>query len=100
MRPIHLVTLDKVRPALLLTRETARPYLRRITVAPITSTIRGLLSEVAVGPANGLDHDSVISLDNVSTVDRDHIGRLLGYLPPDQESRLAAAIVAAYDLEP
>ncbi len=100
MRPIHLVTLDMARPALLLTRESARPYLRRITVAPITSTIRGLLSEVPVGPPNGLDHDSVVSLDNVSTIDRASIGRLLGYLLPDQEPQLAAAMMAAYDLEP
>jgi mRNA interferase MazF len=41
MRAIHLVRLDTVRPALILTREVALPVLRSVTVAPITSTIRG-----------------------------------------------------------
>ncbi|MEV0269620.1 type II toxin-antitoxin system PemK/MazF family toxin [Hamadaea sp. NPDC050747] len=99
MRPIHLASLDKTRPVLILTREQVRPYLKSITVAPITSTIRGLSTEVGVGRANGLDHDSVVSCDNVTTVPQSAIGRLLGYLKADQEVELAQAIAAAYDLE-
>jgi hypothetical protein len=53
--------LDKTRPVLVLTRDTVRPHLTNVTVAPITSTIRGLSTEVPVGTANGLDHESVIS---------------------------------------
>jgi mRNA interferase MazF len=98
MRPIHLATLDKTRPVLVLTREQVRPFLTSITVAPVTSTIRGLSTEVPVGKANGLDHDSVISCDNITTVPRAAIGRLLGYLHPTQEPLLAHAITAAYDL--
>jgi mRNA interferase MazF len=99
MRPIHLASLDKTRPVLILTREPVRPYLKSITVAPITSTIRGLSTEVSVGRANGLDHDSVVSCDNVTTVPQSAIGRRLGYLKADQEAELAQAIAAAYDLE-
>ena len=51
MRPIHLCRLDKVRPVLVLTREVVRPHLRNVTVAPITSPIRGLSTEVVVGQA-------------------------------------------------
>jgi mRNA interferase MazF len=58
MRPIHVAQLDKVRPVLVLTRELVRPHLSRVTVAPITTTVRGLSTEVYVGPANGLDGDS------------------------------------------
>jgi mRNA interferase MazF len=100
MRPIHLAHLDKTRPVLILTREAVRPYLTRVTLAPITSTVRGLSTEVPVGPANGLDHDSVVSCDNVLTVPKTAIGRHLGYLLPHQEPALAEAILAAYDLEP
>lgn len=100
MRPIHLAQLDKTRPVLILTREAVRPYLARLTVAPITSTIRGLSTEVPVGPANGLDHDSVISCDNVVTIPKSTLGRHLGYLLPHQETTLAEAILAAYDLDP
>lgn len=98
MRPIHLATLDKTRPVLILTREQVRPFLSSITIAPITSTIRGLSTEVSVGHANGLAHDSVVSCDNITTVPRAAIGRLIGYLHPEQEPELARAVVAAYDL--
>lgn len=100
MRPIHLAQLDKTRPVLILTREAVRPYLSRLTVAPITSTVRGLSTEVPVGPANGLDHDSVVSCDNIVTVPKGVLGRHLGYLLPHQEPILAEAIIAAYDLDP
>lgn len=71
----------------------------KVTVAPITSTIKGLSSEVLVGPANGLEHDCAISLDNVLTVPVDTLGRTVGYLRGDQEAQLARAVVLAYDLE-
>ena len=99
MRPIHMVMLDKRRPALILTREIVWPKISGITVAPITSTIRGLSTEVRVGRANGLDHDSVVSCDSAVTVDPNDIGRHLGYLLPSQERDLTAAIMAAYDVE-
>lgn len=84
---------------LVLTRELVRPHLRRVTVAPITSTVRGLSTEVPVGARNGLDHDSVVSLDNIVTIPVADLGRQLGLLHPDQEQTLTDAIVAAFDLE-
>ena len=99
MREIHLVRLDKTRPALVLTREAARGAMTNVTVAPVTSTIKGLSSEVSVGPSNGLDHDCVVSLDNVLTVPVAALGRTVGYLNATQEAQLARAVVLAYDLE-
>lgn len=99
MCPIHLATLDKTRPVLVLTREPVRPSLKSITVAPITSTIRGLSTEIPVGKTNGLHHDSVVSRDNITTIPRETIGRLVGYLQPAQEMALSQAIAAAYDLD-
>ena len=99
MRPVYLVEMDKVRPAVVLTREIVRPRLRNLTVVPITSTVRGLSTEVPVGPANGLDHDSVISCDNVTTVPATALRRAIGYLLPDQERALARALVLAFDLD-
>lgn len=99
MRPIHAAHLDKTRPVLILTRELVRPHLTRVTVAPITSTIRGLSTEVPVGPANGLDQESVVSCDNIVTVPTSVLGRHVGYLFPAQEAALAAAIRAAFDLD-
>lgn len=61
MREICLVRLDKTRPALVLTREAARAAMTKVTIAPISSTIKGLSSELPVGPANGLDRDCVVA---------------------------------------
>ncbi len=94
MREICLVRLDKTRPALVLTREAARGVMTKVTVAPITATIKGLSSEVGVGPDNGLDHNCVVSLDNVLTVPANALG-----LSAAQEVELARAVVLAYDLE-
>jgi mRNA interferase MazF len=99
VRPIHAAHLDKTRPVVVLTRELVRPYLDRVTVAPITTTVRGLSTEVAVGPANGLDRQCVISCDDIVTVPANALGRLIGYLLPDQEAALTAAIHAAFDLD-
>lgn len=98
MRPIHLAQIDKTRPALVLTREIIRPALTRVTVAVITSRARGILTEVPVGPANGLDHDSVVNCDVLQTIHVDNLGRHIGYLLDDQEEALAEAIRAAFDL--
>jgi mRNA interferase MazF len=99
MRPIHLARLDKSRPVLVLTRELVRPHLTNVTVAPITSTIRGLSTEVHVGRPNGLDHPSVVSCDNVQTIPKVRLGRLIGYLLPAQEGELSEAIRSAFDLD-
>ena len=99
MRPIHLAHLDKTRPVLVLTRELVRPHLSRVTVAPITSTIRGLSTEIPVGPDNGLDHPSVVSCDNVVTVLKSALGRQIGRLLAEQEVALTGALHAAFDLE-
>jgi mRNA interferase MazF len=99
VRPIHLAQLDKQRPVVVLTRELVRPYLTRVTVAPITTTIRGLSTEVPVGKQNGLERTSVISCDNIVTVPKTALGRQIGHLLPAQEARLTAAIHAAFDLD-
>ena len=99
MRAIHLAQLDKLRPVVILTRDTVLPFLQRVTVAPITSTRKGLSTEVTVGTLNGLDHSSVIDCDNISTISSDEVGVHLGFLLDSQELELTAAIHAAFDLD-
>lgn len=84
---------------LVLTREVVRPHLRRVTVAPITSTVRGLSTKLPVGAANGLDHASVVGCDNIVTVPVSALGAQVGFLLAEQESALADAIRAAFDLD-
>src|ERR1035437_3486842 len=99
MRPIHIARLDKPRPVLILTRDLVRPHLATVTVSPITTTIRGLSTEVPVGEANGLSGPSVVSCDNVTTVPADSLGTQIGGLLDPQEVLLVAAIQAAFDLD-
>ncbi|HLS26281.1 MAG TPA: type II toxin-antitoxin system PemK/MazF family toxin [Beutenbergiaceae bacterium] len=99
MREIRLARLDKTRPVVVLTREAARGVMTKVTVAPVTSTIKGLSSEVLLGRANGLDHECAASVDNVTTIPARLLGRTVGFLSREQESQLARAIVLAYDLD-
>jgi mRNA interferase MazF len=99
MRSIVTVQLDKRRPAVILTSPTRLQLLAWVTVAPITTTIRGLSSEVPVGPRNGLDHDCVVSCDNITTVRKDAVRDTIGLLFDDQELDLARAISDAFDLQ-
>lgn len=98
MRAIASVQLDKRRPALILTRQSKLHLLSWVTVAPITSTVRGITSEVRVGPRNGVDHDSVVSCDNITTVRGDAVHDTIGLLFDDQEPELARAISDAFEL--
>jgi len=99
MRPIHVAQLDETRPVLLLTRELVRPHLTTVTFAPITTTIRGLSTEVQVDAANGLSAPSVVSCDNVTTIPAEALRDQIGVLLDDQEPQLSAAIRAAFDLD-
>lgn len=98
MRPIHAARLDKVRPVLVLTREAVLPFRTKVTVAPITSTVRGLATELPVGPLNGLDRTSVVKLDDVLTIHVEDLGPQIGDLLDEQEPALTAAIFQAFAL--
>jgi mRNA interferase MazF len=99
MRPIHVAQLDKARPVLVLTREIVQPHMNTVTVAPITRTVRGLSTEVPVGPANGLDDRGVVACDHVTTIPIAVLGPPVGRLLDDQEATLTEAIRAAFDLK-
>lgn len=99
MRPIHIAQLDKARPVLVLTRELVRPHLNTVTIAPITSTVRGLSTELPVDAANGLEHPSVVSCDHVTTIPARALGPQIGLLLDLQEPALSKAIHAAFDLD-
>lgn len=99
MHPIHLARLDKPRPVLVLTRELVRPYLNTVTVAPITTTVRGLSTEVACGEANGLEQSGVVACDHITTIPIGSLGCQIGRLFDHQENALTQAIHAAIDLD-
>ena len=86
---------DKRRPVLVLTRQRVLPLLRTAMVAPITSTIRGVPSEVIVGMEEGLKHDSAINLDHVQTVEQRLLHRYVGSLSDVKMLRVCRALALA-----
>lgn len=86
---------DKRRPVIVLTRQEVLPLLRTAIVAPITSTIRGLPSEVIVGAEEGLKHDSAINLDHVQTVEQRFLHSFVGTLSDAKMRRVCRALALA-----
>ena len=68
---------DKARPVVILTRDSAIEFLNEVTVAPITSVIRNIPSEVLLTTAEGMPTESVINLDHIQTVSKGKIGALI-----------------------
>src|SRR5438093_13376563 len=83
---------DQERPVLILTRGSGLDYLSRVTVAPITSTVRGVPSEVVLGPEDGMKHVCAVNLHNVVTVAQSAVGRRLVQLTPPRMREVCAAV--------
>jgi len=86
---------DRRRPVLILSRPEAIAVLHTVMVAPVTSTLRGIPSEVPIGTAEGLKHDSAVNLDHVQTVERARLSRHLGHLNPDKMRAVCRALAIA-----
>ena len=84
---------------MIVTRDGAIPVLRNVTVAGITSTIRGLSTEVHVGRAEGLARESVVNCDNLFTLPKAGLGRYRGSLDAEQTARLDGALTIALGLD-
>ena len=86
---------DKRRPVLVLSRDEALAVLHTVLVAPITSTRRGAPSEVSVGQAEGLRHDSAVNLDHVQCVHRARLSKHVGQLSPERMREVCRALAIA-----
>lgn len=76
--------LDKVRPVLVLTRRSVAPQLTRVLVAPVTTSVRHIPSEVGLGAREGVADGSVASMDNVELLPVGHLLRRAGTVHPDR----------------
>jgi mRNA interferase MazF len=86
---------DRRRPVLVLTRQEVLGHLQSVTVAPITRTIRGIPSEVVIGPECGLREASAINLDNVATVPKAGLRSFVGTVSPEVLSKVGEALLFA-----
>jgi mRNA interferase MazF len=86
---------NRRRPVLILTRQEVIGHLHSVTVAPITTTIRGIPSEVVIGPESGLKTTSAINLDNLATVPRDGLRSFVGAVSPEVLTAVRMALLFA-----
>jgi mRNA interferase MazF len=83
---------DKRRPVLILTRTSAIKFLTGITIVPITSTIRGIPSEVMLTIADGLFNDCAANCDNIQTVQKTNLGAFISHLSLTKMREVRTAI--------
>ncbi len=83
---------DKQRPVLILTRDSVIGHLATVTVAPITSTIRGVPSEVVLDVEDGMKGPCAINLHNAVTVLQERLGGRVSRLSAGRMGEVCAAL--------
>jgi mRNA interferase MazF len=84
---------------LILTRNSASGFLNALTVAPITTTVRDIPSEVLLSPEDALLTDYAADMDNIQTVPKHKLGSLIASLPSERMGEVNRAIAFALDLD-
>jgi mRNA interferase MazF len=92
IRLYHFAPPDKKRRVVVLTRDSAVPYLSTVTVAPITSTIRGVPSEVLLNEEDGMKTRCAVNLHNAVTISQDRLGKRVAQLNSLRMNEVCAAL--------
>ena len=83
---------DKKRPVVVLTRDSAVAYLSTVTVAPITTAIRGVPSEVLLTEDDGMKTHCAVNLHNVVTVTQNRLGKRVAQLSSLRMAEICGAL--------
>jgi mRNA interferase MazF len=86
---------DKRRPVVILTRDSALDYLDDVIVAPVTTTVRDIPTEVALGVEDGMPRPCAINLDHVQTVSKSRLGSVIATVPRTRMPELREALLFA-----
>lgn len=89
---------DKNRPVLILSRDPVIEYLGEVTIAPVTTTIRDIPSEVLLTKADGLPRECVVNCDHLQTVSKGKLGPLIATLSTSRMVEVAEAVSFALAL--
>lgn len=90
---------DKRQPVLILTRDSVLDYLGEVTIAPITTTVRDIPSEVFLSTIDGMSRDCAVNCDHLQTVSKGKIGTLITSLPRTKMMEISRAIRFALDID-
>ncbi len=91
---------DKKRPVLILTRDSAIDFLGEVTVAPVTSTVREIPTEVSLSRDDGFKRDCAVNLDHIQTVSKGRLGAVITHLSERQMERVQGALLFALGFTP
>ncbi|HEY6009953.1 MAG TPA: type II toxin-antitoxin system PemK/MazF family toxin [Nitrospirota bacterium] len=89
---------DKKRPVVILTRNSILEYLGEVTIAPVTSTIRDIPSEVLLSRLDGMHNNCAINCDHIQTVSRSNVGSMITSLSKEKLREVRDAINFALNL--
>jgi len=89
---------DKKRPVVILTRNSILEYLGEVTIAPVTSTIRDIPSEVLLSQRDGMHNDCAVNCDHIQTVSKSNVGPMITSLSKEKLSEIRDAINFALNL--
>jgi mRNA interferase MazF len=92
---VWLADLDKRRPVVVLTRDPLGRHLHSVIVGPVTSTMRGLSTEVVIGRADGVRRDAVVNLDNLQLLERARLDRRVGRATQETMDAICEAVAIA-----
>jgi mRNA interferase MazF len=90
--------LDKKQPLLILTRDSVLEYLGEVTIAPITTMVRNIPSEVFLSTDDGMPRDCAVNCDHLQTVSKTNFGPLITTLPRPKMQAVGQAIRFALDI--
>ncbi len=90
-------TGDKRRPVLVVTRSDAIAVLARVVVAPVTRTVRGIPTEIGLGPDDGLPTQCAASFDNLQPIGRHLLTQRIAALDVPRHHEICAALAALAD---
>jgi mRNA interferase MazF len=90
---------DKKRPVLIITRDSAIAVLNSVTIAPITSTIRSIPTEVVLTEADGMPNTCAANFDNLQTVPKSNVGDRIARLTASKMTEAVAAVSFALALD-
>ena len=89
---------DKKRPVVILTRNSILEYLGEVTIAPVTTTIRDIPSEVLLSRLDGMHSDCAVNCDHIQTVAKSNVGSMITSLSKEKLSEVRDAIKFALNL--
>ena len=98
IRWYKFVKPDKKRPVLILTRDSVLEYLGEVTIAPVTTTVRSIPSEVFLSKDDDMQRDCAVNCDHLQTVSKGKIGSLITSLTPEKLVDVGRAIRFALDI--